>query len=195
MKKHTIIGSLALSSILLLGACGNDEEVKEPEGNAQQEEDHSGMDHSGMDHSEMDHSSDGSIPEGLTEAENPTYAVGSKAKIQNAHMDEMEGVEATIVGAFDTTAYIITYTPTTGGPEVKDHKWVVQEELSNASDAPIESGTEVEINTDHMEGMMGATGVIESAEETTVYMVDYTTTDGKEVKNHKWVTEEELTDL
>ncbi|QPC45664.1 YdhK family protein [Mangrovibacillus cuniculi] len=194
MKKYTLIGSLALSSILLLGACNNDEEVNEPEENAQQE-DHSDMDHSGMDHSEMDHSSDGSIPEGLEEAENPTYEVGSKAKIQNAHMDEMEGVEATIVGAFDTTAYVITYTPTSGGPEVKDHKWVVQEELLNAPEAPIEPGTEVEINTDHMEGMMGATGVIEAAEETTVYMVDYTTTDGKEVKNHKWVTQEELTDL
>lgn len=41
--------------------------------------------------------------------------------------------------------------------------------------------------------MKGATAEIESAEQTTVYMVDYTPTDGGEVvTNHKWVTEEEL---
>jgi len=34
--------------------------------------------------------------------------------------------------------------------------------------------------------------VIESAEETTVYMLDFTTTTGEEVENHKWVTESEL---
>jgi hypothetical protein len=45
-----------------------------------------------------------------------------------------------------------------------------------------------------MEGMKGATAEIDSAEETTVYMVDYTPTNGgEEVKNHKWVTESELT--
>ena len=44
-----------------------------------------------------------------------------------------------------------------------------------------------------MEGMDGATATIDSAEETTVYMVDFTTTDTDEaVTNHKWVTESEL---
>lgn len=44
-----------------------------------------------------------------------------------------------------------------------------------------------------MEGMNGATAVIDSAEETTVYMVDFVATDSEEeVKNHKWVTESEL---
>lgn len=45
-----------------------------------------------------------------------------------------------------------------------------------------------------MEGMENATVRIEEAIQTTVYMVDYTsTTNGEAVKNHKWVTEEELT--
>lgn len=48
------------------------------------------------------------------------------------------------------------------------------------------------MNADHMEGMNGATAVIDSAEQTTVYMVDFTSTSGEEVKNHKWVTESEL---
>jgi hypothetical protein len=44
-----------------------------------------------------------------------------------------------------------------------------------------------------MKGMKGATGKIDSAEKTTVYTVDYTpTTGGEKVKNHKWVTESEL---
>lgn len=40
------------------------------------------------------------------------------------------GAKATIVGAYDTTAYAVTYTPTTGGPVVKNHKWVIESELS-----------------------------------------------------------------
>ena len=46
---------------------------------------------------------------------------------------------------------------------------------------------------DHMKGMDGATAEIDSAEQTTVYMINYTsTTSGEEVTNHKWVTESEL---
>lgn len=44
-----------------------------------------------------------------------------------------------------------------------------------------------------MPGMKGATATIDSAEQTTVYMVDYTpTTGGEPVKNQKWVTGSEL---
>ena len=41
--------------------------------------------------------------------------------------------------------------------------------------------------------MEGTTAKIDSAEETTVYMVDFTPMNGgEEVKNHKWVIESEL---
>ena len=40
--------------------------------------------------------------------------------------------------------------------------------------------------------MGGTTATIDSVEETTVYMVDFTLESGEEVTNHKWVTEEEL---
>ncbi|PUB03419.1 uncharacterized protein DUF1541 [Paenisporosarcina sp. OV554] len=51
----------------------------------------------------------------------------------------------------------------------------------------------VTIEADHMVGMEGAAAEIDSAELTTVYMVDYTpTSDGEVVKNHKWVPESEL---
>jgi len=51
----------------------------------------------------------------LQEAENPTFEVGSQAIIETDHMEGMKGAEATIVGAYDTTAYAVTYTPTDGG--------------------------------------------------------------------------------
>lgn len=139
-------------------------------------------------------SSTGEVPENLNEAKSPTYEVGSNAIIQAEHMDmeSMSGAEATIEGAFDTTAYTVTYFPTTGGEPVENHRWVIHEELENPGEAPLEPGTEVTLKADHMKGMDGATAVIESAEETTVYMLDFTTTTGEEVENHKWVTESEL---
>lgn len=54
-------------------------------------------------------------------------------------------------------------------------------------------GAKTIVNADHMEGMKGATAIIDSTEQTTIYMVDFTSTSGEEVKNHKWVTESELT--
>ncbi|RWZ54639.1 DUF1541 domain-containing protein [Halobacillus fulvus] len=141
----------------------------------------------------MDHSSSGEVPDDLQEADNPTYEVGSQAIIQNGHMDGMEGAEATIVGAYDTTAYAVTYTPTDGGEPVENHKWVIHEELPDPGEAPLEEGAEVTLEASHMEGMDGATATIDSAEQTTVYMIDFTPTNSdEEVKNHKWVTEEEL---
>lgn len=145
-----------------------------------------------MDHSAMDHSGSGEIPDGLMEASDPTYPVGSTAMMTADHMPGMEGVEATIVGAFDTTVYAVSYTPTTGGDPVENHKWVIHEELENPGDAPLAEGEQVVLAADHMEGMDGAEATIDMAEETTVYMVDYTTEDGEEVTNHKWVTESEL---
>lgn len=100
---------------------------------------------------------------------------------------------AGLVGAYDTTVYTISNTPTTGGESVEDHKWVIHEELEGVGEEPLEPGTEVTVNAEHMEGMDVAKAVVDSAEQTTVYMVDFTpTTGGDEVKNNKWVTESEL---
>lgn len=169
---------LLLAFSLILSACGNN----------QTEENHNGMDHG-----DMDHSGSGEIPKGLKKAENPTFEVDSKALIKADHMNGMNGAEATIVGAYDTTVYTVSYTPTTGGKKVTDHKWVIHEEIKDAGDKPLAAGTDVILNADHMKGMKGAKAVIDSAEQTTVYMVDYTPTNGgKKVTNHKWVTESEL---
>lgn len=142
---------------------------------------------------DMNHSGSGEVPEGLKASENPTFEVGSQVIIKVDHMEGMKEAEATIVGAFDTTAYIVSYTSTTGGERVTNHKWVIHEEIKDAGAETFETGSEVIIEADHMEGMDGATAEIDSSEKTVVYMVDYTsTTGGEKVTNHKWVTESEL---
>ncbi|MFD1136822.1 YdhK family protein (plasmid) [Paenibacillus urinalis] len=189
-NKKLMIGIITLITALMLSACGgaNDENQNENADMNQGTEENTGMDHS-----EMNHSTSGEVPENLKEAENPKYPVGTKAIIKEGHMEGMKGAEATIVGAYDTTAYAISYTPTTGGEPVENHKWVIHEELVDAGEEPLAPGDEVQTEASHMEGMKGATVKIDSAERTTVYMIDFTpTTGGEEVKNHKWVTENEL---
>ncbi|OCA88370.1 hypothetical protein A8F94_10525 [Bacillus sp. FJAT-27225] len=186
---------------IFLAACGNNDQgngtdnanpAPETEQEQEKEQEQNSGGHNGHD---MNHSGSGEIPEGLKEAENPKFEVGSKAIITDAHMEGMKGAEATIAGAFDTTVYIVSYTPTTGGEEVKDHKWVVHEEIQNASESPYKPGDEVVLEAVHMKGMKGATATIDSAQQTTVYLIDFTPTDGSEpVTNHKWVTESELSE-
>lgn len=181
MKKMAITG---LCSLLLLAGCGDENEKAAKDTNTEQE------------HAHMNHMDDGGkLPDGLQEAKDPTYEVGSKAVIEADHMDGMKGAEATIVGAFDTTVYAVTYNSETDGEKVENHKWVIHEELE-ATDGKGIVGSNVKLNAKHMEGMDGAEAIIESSEDTTVYMIDYiSTTDGTEVKNHKWVTEDELSDV
>ncbi len=202
-SKKIIIGMVLLVAMFLLAACGgdnddtapNDNKNSDSQSNSEEQMNEDEMGDEEMDEDmDMNHSGSGEVPEGLEKAENPKFEVGSKAIIQSDHMKGMKGAEATIVGAYDTIAYTISYTPTTGGERVTNHKWVIQEEIKEAKgDKPLESGTEVTIQASHMKGMEGVTATIDSAKETTVYMVDYMpTTGGEKVTNHKWVTENEL---
>ncbi len=202
MKRNIITtGLVSIFTVFLLSAWAGETDENtdtETDPNTQEETDkETGSDSKesmeSMNHSGMNMSGSGEVPEELQEAANPTYEVGSQAIIESDHMKGMKGAEATIAGAYDTTVYTVSYTPTTGGEKVTDHKWVIHEELEDAGEASLEPGTEVTLNADHMEGMDGATAEINSAEETTVYMVDFVpTTGGEEVTNHKWVTESEL---
>lgn len=203
MKKNRILtGILSISAATLLVACstdtGSQESATESEANSiesmAEESSMSGMDEmEGNDMEGMVHDDSGEIPEGLKEAENPTYNVGETATITDGHMEGMEGAEATIVGAFDTVAYEVSYDPTNGGPREENHKWVIHEEIADAGEEPFEPGDEVTLEANHMEGMEGATATIDDAKSTTVYMIDYQpTTGGEEVKNHKWITDSEL---
>jgi len=190
MKVNKKLGmmTMALSLSGLLVACGEDEAMNNDTNmNDQMEETMDGNDHAGM-----DMSGSGDVPEGLKSAENPTFAVGDTAVITEAHMPGMEGAEATIVGAYDTVVYSISYDPMHGGERVEDHKWIIHEEIEDATSAPYKVGDEVDVEAEHMTGMGGTTATIDSAEKTTVYMVDFTLESGEDVTNHKWVTEAEL---
>ncbi|UZD61565.1 YdhK family protein [Brevibacterium sp. JSBI002] len=159
-----------------------------------------GADHEDTDSSESGHESGGhkghaadggDPPEGIKKAADPKFDVGDTVVLSADHMPGMKGAEATVSGAFDTTTYSISYTPTDGGDPVKDHKWVVHEELKDPGKAPLKKGDKATVNADHMPGMKGAETTIDSATDETVYMVDIKT-DEMEMKNHKWMTESEL---
>ncbi|MDQ0193801.1 YdhK family protein [Paenibacillus wynnii] len=176
MKKRVFI-IVIVAAIFALAGCGN---------NPSQQS-------STMNHTDMKHSSSGEVPKGLIESKNPTFSVGSEVIIQSEHMPGMNGAEATIVGAYDTIVYAVSYTPTTGGEPLKNHKWVIHEEIENAGSEALKPGAEVTLEADHMPGMKEAVATIDTAEQTTVYIVDYNpTTGGETVKNHMWVTESEL---
>ncbi|MCM3571255.1 YdhK family protein [Neobacillus mesonae] len=195
-NKKAFLGITSLMLVFFLAACGGNNKTSlndNADTKSNTHENISKNDQSdsmeGMDH----HSGSGEVPEGAAKAENPAYPVGTKVVIHANHMEGMNGAEAVVSGAFDTTVYSVTYTPTTGGNPVKNHKWVIHEEIKNAGDQTFKQGDEVVLNADHMKGMKGAKATIDTAEQTTVYMVDYTDTKtGKKITNHKWVTESEL---
>lgn len=200
MNKKWLLGITLLITIFLLAACGGGNEETEQNGSEGEmnSNEEMNMESGSGGHSDMNHSSSGEVPNDLEEAEDPAYPVSSTAIIEASHMGGMHGMQgakATIEGVYQTTAYVVSYTPTNGGEPVENHKWVVHEELEDPGEAPLEPGTEVTLNASHMEGMDGATAEIDSAEQTTVYMVSYMPTNGGEkVSNHKWVTEDELSE-
>src|SRR5699024_9023603 len=170
--KNLFILIISLASIIALSACSGNTDNPNQKDNSDTELDSNTNDSTETDSDSqmiMEHSDSGEVPAELKEAENPTYPVGSKAKIQADHMEGMKGAEATIVGAYDTTAFAVSYTPTNGGEKVENHKWVIKEEVTPSYNEPLEPGLEVTIQADHMKGMDGATAVIDSAEKTTVY--------------------------
>jgi hypothetical protein len=195
MKKRltTLTVAAVVGGALSLTACSSDQTDSTTTESAAPTTPMAGMDHSEhMDSEHMDHPADGGpAPEGIAEADNPTYPVGTEVVLTADHMAGMDGATATISGAFDTYTYSVSYTPTDGGAPVVDHKWVVQEELADAGDERLEDGATVTLTADHMAGMDGAEATIDSSTDETVYMVDYEA-DGMTMTNHKWVTESEI---
>ncbi|MCD2262288.1 YdhK family protein [Dietzia aurantiaca] len=199
MNRQTALAAVALASALALSACGSDTAET---GEATATETSSSSDHTGhgteaapsddTEHDAHQHPADGGpAPEGIAEAGDPAFPVGTDVVLAADHMPGMDGAAATVSGAFDTTTYSVTYTPTDGGEPVVDHKWVVHEELENPGPAPLPDGTEVVLRAAHMPGMDGATATIDSSTQETVYMVDVHS-ENMTMTNHKWVTESEI---
>ena len=198
MKQRKLLMSLfSLSAAALLAACSTDTNTEEASVGSESVSMESMVEESSSSSSEgmgdMVHDDSGVIPDGLMEAENPTYKVEESVIMQAGHMEGMEGAEATIVGAFDTIVYEVSYDPTNGDPRVESHQWVIQEEIMDAGTDPFGVGSEVMLEAEHTEGMSGAAATIDASEATTVCIVDYIdTVTGEAIKNHKWVTEMEL---
>ena len=191
MRKHlmTTVAAGVLGGALVFTGCstGGDQDQGTPSTTSQHEGHGSSSDSGGMEHP-MD---GGPAPEGIETAASPTYPVGTEVTLTADHMEGMDGANATIAGAYDTYTYAVDFTPSAGGEPVKDHKWVVQQEIKDAGDERLADGTEVTLEAEHMEGMKGAKATIASSTEETVYIVDYES-DGMTMTNHKWVVESEL---
>ena len=191
MRKRlmTIVTAGMLGGALVFTGCstGGDQDQGTPSTTSQHEGHGSSSDSGGMEHP-MD---GGPAPEGIETAASPTYPVGTEVTLTADHMEGMDGANATIAGAYDTYTYAVDFTPSAGGEPVKDHKWVVQQEIKDAGDERLADGTEVTLEAEHMEGMKGAKATIASSTEETVYMVDYES-DGMTMTNHKWVVESEI---
>ena len=184
-------GALGVALVLAGCASGADDDQQTDPSATEEHQGHGGNNAESGDE-EMEHPMDGGpAPEGIAEASEPTYPVGTEVQLTADHMEGMEGATATISGAFDTYTYSVNYTPAGGGDPVTDHKWVVQEEIEDAGDARLADGTEVTLLAEHMEGMEGVKAIIASSTDETVYMVDYET-DGMKMTNHKWVVESEI---
>lgn len=178
--------ALTAASLLALTACGSNDSTAKSEAEALV---------SSAAAAHADHANHpahgGPAPAGIAEATDPTYPVGTEVVLAADHMSSMDGATATVVGAYQTYTYSVNYTPTDGSDPVTDHKWVVQEELADAGSKRLADGTPVTIEAEHMTGMKGAEGNVESSTDETVYMVDFTAA-GMTMKNHKWVTESEI---
>src|SRR5690625_4520772 len=139
--KKIFVVIIAVISLITLSACSgnNEEQGLENSNNAKTESNNNETENESDSHGDMNHSSSGEVPKALKSSENPTYEVGSKAIVETDHMKGMKGAEATIVGAYSTNAYAISYTPTTGGERVRSEEWVIQEELKDRKSTRLNS--------------------------------------------------------
>ncbi|TSB47242.1 YdhK family protein [Alkalicoccobacillus porphyridii] len=182
MKKWLFLWT---ATVLILSGCNADGTIKDQQPSVKNE--------TADPSNQTDQSATPQLPEGLTEEPDPTYAIGSNATILTDQSRDMHRAEAVIVGAYNTTAYAVSYKPTNATDDVWNHKWVIKEELTPSDSTNLEPGHQVTLHTDRIQGMEGAKATIESSQQTTVYMVNFVPTNGEdEVINYQWVTEQEL---
>ncbi|WP_353423251.1 YdhK family protein [Staphylococcus xylosus] len=168
---------LMLASGLVLSACSNESRNKEELKNEG--------------HKEHKHESE--IPENMKNTNDSKFNNGDKITITEGHMPGMKNAKGTVKRAYKTYAYVVSYEPTNNDKKVNNHKWIVNEEIANAHKNGYKQGDTVKLNANHMPGMKGATAKIDDVKKTTVYVVDYQSTENnKIVKNHKWMSENEL---
>lgn len=175
------LGFIILASGLVLSACSTGSKEENNGSKDQKEEEH------------MEHKSESKAPDDMKRTDDSKFKKGDEVTITAGHMSGMKNAEATVKGAYETYAYVVSYTPTNGDEKVSNHKWVVNEEVADAPENGFKKGDTVKLEADHMPGMKGAEAKIDDVNKTTVYVVDYRSTENdKMVKNHKWMTSNEL---
>lgn len=128
-----------------------------------------------------------------TAAEKPTFPIGSQVIINSDRSSGMKGAQGTVVAAFDTIAYAVSYTPSIGGEAVSEYKWLVNEELADENDVAFEVGDKVVTTAAHQKGMKNTEVTIDTVRPTTAYVVDYVdTANNKKISHYKWLIEDEL---
>ncbi|HDH5932100.1 TPA: DUF1541 domain-containing protein [Staphylococcus aureus] len=178
MKK---LSSIIVASGLVLSACSTGSKEENNGSKDQKEEEH------------MEHKSESKAPDDMKRTDDSKFKKGDEVTITAGHMPGMKNAEATVKGAYETYAYVVSYTPTNGDEKVSNHKWVVNEEVADAPENGFKKGDTVKLEADHMPGMKGSEAKIDDVNKTTVYVVDYRSTENdKMVKNHKWMTSNEL---
>lgn len=208
MKKLLTLASLSTASLLLVACNNNTTPMEETTSSTVESSQVSDLSESSNDMSsmEMDESTEleesmdmashmehgGEVPADMVIAEDPEFKVGDKVTILADHMPGMKDAKGEITGAYETLIYAVTYTDTKTGEIVKDHKWVVREEVDNPAYG-LKEGDTVELLADHMPGMKGAQATIDEVVDGVVYTITYTDTKtGELIKDHMWVTGDEL---
>ncbi len=186
--------ALITAMVLILAVSGAQAEMsamtpEAAEGSTHMEDAAVKSDHGGM----GDHAM--TAVEDFTAATKALYPVGTEVVIDTDHMPGMQGAKGVVSGAFDTTLYAVDYTDADGAA-IKDHRWVVSEEIEGGVDRGFAAGDSVTLKSaGHMESLGGAglAAVVVRVVDGPAYMVDYDPTDGTaRVENHQWVAEFEL---
>lgn len=77
----------------------------------------------------------GDSDDNLNPAINPLYPEGTEVTVLADHMSGMKGAKGVVDHAYNANVYMIDYTPTDGTPEVVDHRWVTEDELSSPDES------------------------------------------------------------
>ena len=70
------------------------------------------------------------IHEEIENAGEEAFQAGDTVTVEASHMEGMQGAEAIIESVEKTTVYMVDFTPASGNEEIKNHKWLVENELS-----------------------------------------------------------------
>ena len=160
--KHLIIVGTLLTFLIILAACSNNDENRSIDKNNKE----TSIDSNSNSHMDnMNHSSSSEVPAGLKVAGNPEVSCRNQSYYPDRPYEGNEGCAVTIKGAYKTIAYVVTYIPRYGGKPVKNHKWVIHEEIEDAAKDLFKSGSKVKLTASHMKGMKGASAVVDLSQK------------------------------